>query len=415
MEQFFKTYGDYFHDLPKAEVAEERQGGRIVNEQVVFSQDLKPVTAEHLVVPYSWESLSSVLTRVARKMGYRRPEWVLRSLSEEPKAPSFPKDITLLGPGDASRWLGNRLHLDEEILYQLTIHRFAAVLQASSRSEEWSLTLSPSSPSRQLLLTQATIRHYCTPIGTTQLCPVCLDEESYEPLYWRLRYVFLCRRHRIFLVDRCPVCHYLIPLFRRPKGTLCPYCLEGDYRAAQRVPSFPNTLLSEGQELILHALGIDDLNGGEVSHPLRESPMMQLERWQYFHLLDSFGVLIPSLLSSDMLRAFTNHAAIQQDLFSVHQTGKSQVAKQVILFSAIFAAWPHSMYALRERVAFIIQSRLGSDVTLKESIQHDHRPDEGVFSPFLQELETLIAEMQMLSHKQREETFSRPSVRMTDA
>jgi TniQ len=205
MRPFFDTYKEYFHGLLKAEVVQERQGGRIVNEQVVLLRDLQPVTAEHVVAPYPWESLSSVLTRVARKMGYRRPEWILRPSREEPRAPSFPADITLLEPGDASRWLGQRLR------------------------------------------------------------------------------VLLCPRHRLFLIDRCPVCHQLIPLFRRPKGTVCPYCLEGDYRAARRVPSFANTLLSQGQALLLHFLGIDDLNRGEISSLLRGSPMTQLEHWQYFH------------------------------------------------------------------------------------------------------------------------------------
>lgn len=199
---------------------EERQGGRIVNEQVVLMRDLRPMTAEHVVAPYPWESLSSVLTRMAHKMGYRRPEWVLRSSREEPSAPSFPADVTLLEPGDATRWLGRRLRLDEEVLYQLTLHRFATALQAPSGPEKRRPTFSPSGTDGQFLLTQATAWRHCTPIGTTQLCPAYLDEEkSYEPLYWKLRYVLLCPRHRLFLIDRCPVCHQLIPLFRRPMGS----------------------------------------------------------------------------------------------------------------------------------------------------------------------------------------------------
>ena len=388
MKSFFKTYGDYFHDLPKAEVAEEWQGGEFVNEKVVLSRDLKSLTAEHIIAPYPWESLSSVLTRVARKMGYRRPEWVLHSSKEEPKAPSFPADITLLEPCDASRWLGSRLHLDEEVLYQLTIHRFAAAFQAPpSRLEEQGPTLSHYSLNRQFLLAQATIRRYCTPEGTT-LCPACLDEEeNYELLCWRLRYVFLCRRHQALLIDRCPVCHYLIPLFRRPEGTLCPYCLEGDYRAARRVPSFANTLLSQGQAVLLHFLGVDALNWGEVSSLLRGSPMMQLEHWQYFHLLDRFGTLIPSLLSSDMLRAFTNHMDIQQELSYSRQTGKSQVARQIILSSVVFAAWPQSLRALLDRATSVMQARQSPDFVLEEVIQRGHGSDGGVFSTFQHELE----------------------------
>jgi hypothetical protein len=138
---------------------------------------------------------------------------------------------------------------------------------------------------------------------------------------------------------------------------------------------------------------------------------MQLEHWQYFHLLDRFGVLVPSLLSSEMLRALTNHSDIQQELSYVHQVGMSQVAKQVILFSAVYAAWPQSLHALREKVAFITRLRQGLEVTLEEAIQHDQRSDEGVFSPFLQELGTLIAAVQTLSHKRREEDVKYPHLR----
>src|SRR5258708_1706334 len=117
--------------------------------------------------------------------------------------------------GDASLWLGRRLHLDETALYQLTLHRFAAALQAPEIRRS---TPSASALKGQFLLTQVTASRYCSPTGTTQLCPACLDEEeSYEPLYWKLRYVIVCPRHRLFLIDRCPVCHQLIPLFRRPK------------------------------------------------------------------------------------------------------------------------------------------------------------------------------------------------------
>jgi hypothetical protein len=267
----------------------------------------------------------------------------------------------------------------------------------------------------QFLLTQATAWRHCTPIGTTQLCPACLDEEkSYEPLYWKLRYVLLCPRHRLFLIDRCPVCHQLIPLFRRPKGTVCPYCLEGDYRAARRVPSFANTLLSQGQALLLHFLGVDDLNWGEVSSLLRGSPMMQLEHWQYFHLLDRFGTLIPSLLSSDILRAFTNHMDIQQELSYSRQTGKSHVARQIILSSIVFAAWPQSLCALLDRATSVMRSWQSPDFVLEEVIQPGQGSDGEVFSTFQQELEALIAAMQTLSHRRREEAFSRPHVNTAD-
>jgi hypothetical protein len=406
MEPFFKTYGEYFHDLLKAEIAQSWQGGRFANEHVVITGDLKPVTADYTVAPHTWESLPSVLTRIARKMGYRRPEWVLRSTKEEPDPPSFPIDISLLEPGDASRWLGNRLRLNEEEMYHLTFHRFAAVLQGPPVSGEQRPEGEPSGLHRQFLLTHATVQRFCTPMGTTQICPACQDEgEGYELLYWRMRYVLFCPRHQLFLINRCPACHTLIPVFRRVNGTACAYCREGDYRAARRVPSFPNTLLSQGQELILHSLAIDALNGGEALPSLKASPLMQLEHWQIFSLLDRFGALVPLLLSSDILRAFTNHVDIQDELAYAHQTGNSRLAKQVILFAAVFATWPQSLHDLLERAVFTTQSWQDVDVALVEPIRDHQRSDGGAFSLFLQELGTLTTVAQRLSHKRREEAF----------
>ncbi len=209
MRQFFGTYMEYFDRLPAAEVVVQRQ-----NEPLVLSWHLQPVTAEHAVEPRPWESLSSVLRRVARKVGYMRPELLVHS-EEGPPAWSFPKDITLLQHGNESRWLARQLHLDEEILYRLTLHRFATALEPPLSTQYRSET-DPFGLRERPLLSHETVRHFCVPPATIQLCPACLEEEEcYEPLYWKIRYALLCPRHRIFFTDRCPHCRRLIPPVER--------------------------------------------------------------------------------------------------------------------------------------------------------------------------------------------------------
>jgi len=320
MRQFFGTYTEYFDRFPAAEVVVQRQ-----NEPLVLSWHLQPVTAEHAVEPKPWESLSSVLRRVARKVGYMRPE-LLMHLEEGPPAWFFPKDITLLELGDATRWLARQLHLDEETLYRLTLHRFATVLEPPLSSRKRSET-NPFGLRERPLLSQETVGRFCVPPATIQLCPACLEEEGcYEPLYWKMRYVVVCPWHRIFLIDRCPSCRRLIPHLLYPEDTLCVHCRREDYRAAPRVSLPTHSFLYAGQALILHFLGIDDSSRGEVLPLFAGSPIRQIEPWQYFHLLDRFGMLVPSPLSSNMLRAFRNELDIQQELSWSRLRGKSQVA-----------------------------------------------------------------------------------------
>jgi hypothetical protein len=61
MRLFFGAYTECLERLLPAELVEQRQ-----SEPPVLSWHLKPVTKEHAVEPHSWESLSSVLRRVAR-------------------------------------------------------------------------------------------------------------------------------------------------------------------------------------------------------------------------------------------------------------------------------------------------------------------------------------------------------------
>src|SRR5947207_3250189 len=80
------------------------------------------------VVPRPWEDIASFLSRSASVMGYPDPRWLLHpqevqwwGITESYLAYLSRKDDYLI--------LGSLLKLNEEALYQMTIHRFASVLQ----------------------------------------------------------------------------------------------------------------------------------------------------------------------------------------------------------------------------------------------------------------------------------------------
>ncbi|MEK4825761.1 TniQ family protein [Niallia sp. FSL W8-0951] len=41
---------------------------------------------------------------------------------------------------------------------------------------------------------------------TTKVCPVCLKEEPIHRLDWSFTYSFICRKHKLFLIDKCMYC-----------------------------------------------------------------------------------------------------------------------------------------------------------------------------------------------------------------
>ena len=97
---------------------------------------------------------------------------------------------------------------------------------------------------------------------------------------------------------------------------------------------------------------------------------------------------------------------IQDELSYAHQIGNSYLAKQVLLFAAVFATWPQSLHDLLERVVFTTRSWQDVDVALGEPILDHQSADGGAFSLFLQELRTLTLVLQRLSHKRREGAFN---------
>src|SRR5215472_12116025 len=114
--------------------------------------------------PCPWEDLSSLLCRVARKMGYPDPRWILR-----PQGSSYginASDLPLLSKQRDFQLLQELLLLDENALFSLTAHIFAPVLDYFARPEH-------NGPSR---LRPQHFASYFLEYPRTRVCPQCLAE-----------------------------------------------------------------------------------------------------------------------------------------------------------------------------------------------------------------------------------------------
>src|SRR6266571_2958944 len=179
-------------------------------EQVVQEDASNAAPLPQRVIPLPWEDLPSLISRVARKMGYERPEWILR-----PEALSHsiaPSTLPLLRRRADYQLLKRLLLLEEEQLFSLTLHRF------THRFEALPCPPPQTNPDFLASIERTLPRHvqFFRSEPETQVCPLCLDNpDGYDRLYWRCSYVLLCARHRIYLVDHCPACRAPIPGLRR--------------------------------------------------------------------------------------------------------------------------------------------------------------------------------------------------------
>ena len=182
------------------------------------------------------------------------------------------------------------LLLDERTIHALTFHRFAPRFQSpgppTASPALWSVIERP-------LLSKEPITRHFLPALTTKVCPACLEQDGYERLYWNIRWVLICPHHHLFLVDRCPDCHWLIPAIRRAALSECPYCGRGDYRAVKQVTVAQDSLLSMSQLMVLHELGVDVQRSQNVPPLFQNTPLALLHPWEYFDVLYYFGSRLP--------------------------------------------------------------------------------------------------------------------------
>jgi TniQ len=330
LQSFFDTFGAFFARLPPAEKAESSS-----REVLIVSIEQEKVSADEYTPPYPWESLTSVLMRIAGQKKYARLEWLLSSVGISDIFQLLREDLLLLRWKDDYDMFAQQFSLNRQALYTLTLHRFAPLLQ-------------PPEPTGRPLLSEKTAARYCMPQGTTKVCPVCLAEEpeAYERLYWNLRDVLICPRHLVFLIDRCPNCNCLIPTQVRSSITDCPYCHSGDYRAAVPASLAQDSLLYKSQQMLLRFLGVEELSNREISQPFHGSPLAGMSPWQYFDLLDHFRVVAPYLRPERALSAFCRSIRFPEEPVACLQRAQKQLAVQLSLFHALFVSWPGQVFTI---------------------------------------------------------------------
>ena len=310
-------------------------------------------------VPRHWEDLTSVVSHTARKMGYENPTWVL-----QPESVPYtinPAKLPLLCHSADYLLLQRLLLLQEEQLYELTLHRFAPRLAQhppllSVRSQEnW-----PALARMGLPVDASRLFFLCG--RETRVCPSCLEEpDGYDRLYWRCTLILFCSRHRVFLVPQCPDCHAPIPALRL-SPTQCPVCKQGTYRGTL-LPLLPEDgWLEATQAVLLRHLGIDDPQEGGHAMKTGGTALEDLPPWDYFWLLGQCFSFV-----STLSRQFAREEVVQfflrmlpfgsmiTRLSSLFHLTPSAAFLSPLLAHYLSGAWPLHFLAFQERLEHFLQ------------------------------------------------------------
>jgi len=332
---------------------------REVNAGVFLERELQPVRQEYEAVPCPWEDITSLLLRVARRLGLSDAQRLLKSDQSGERPIDFDARLPVLHTSQGYAALGRLLHLPETMLYSLTLHRFAPALLPPSDAKE---------SAQRRLLSRESVEHFFLPLLTSKVCPLCFQEqEVYARVYWRLKLILSCPRHRCLLFDACPSCHAPIPTLRS-SFTTCPYCKKNDrYRLAKPVFFPTEGLLFAGEVFLMHTLGIEDGADSRGISLFQASPLLSFEPWLYFQLLERFGEVCRYLLPEQLRLAFCQHLVSDDTPFSLASAPKATRARaqQLVLFHALFAYWPRHWSAVLTTLQRVARELVG-----------DYCPDE---------------------------------------
>ncbi len=384
--------------------AEEREQGR-------QHQLLGVLPLPRRVSPRPSEDLASVIVRTAHAMGYSEPGWILRP--EKVAHVVAPGELALLRRRLDYELLMRLLDIDEATLYRLTLHRFAMCYEFP----DWAL-ISPEPPRRKVysrelpllhrladyqvieralglgeaelhhmtlhcfaarlqspergarapssypagesidrpLLSRSTVRRLDISLRSTKICPGCLDEApAYDRLFWRLRSVILCPYHALLLLDRCLYCSAPIPGLRRSPGR-CPYCRR-EYLQAPRALIAPTSWLYEDQTLLLHQLTAENANGWTGSPAFAGSPVLRIEPWHYFALLERFENFLQPRLAGSIVMQTLKKLAWVDDQSASESPVIQKVALQIALFHYLLASWPENLLAALDRTHTLLKGQ----------------------------------------------------------
>lgn len=289
--------------------------------------------------PYLWEDLSSLLSRVARKMGYPDLRWILRP-QESPYGINA-SDLPLLTEQRDFLLLQQLLLLNEATLSSLTAHIFAHVLDYFAKPEN-------NSTSR---LRPQYFASYFLEYPRTRICPQCLAESpTYDRIFWRMRHIFFCPFHRTRLRDFCPRCSRTISALRL-EPFRCPSCQQGDYREPVEAPIAQNHLLYVGTVLFLHTLGItlpeDSIPWQQVC-PLfpRQASTTTISLLR--HVTETFT---ESFTLEELLTLLVDLSALSPDDISIYpEIFTTSDTAAFFLFHAFLFQWPTQFSRLLDQL-----------------------------------------------------------------
>jgi hypothetical protein len=308
------------------------------------------------VQPLRWEDLHSFLSRTAKRMHYEKVTWLFQPEMGQPYSYIPPSEISLLTEQSTYAFFSRLLLIDEEALYQMTLHRFASVFQ---QLDFFPVLKSPwkteqyiqkgntpyRSPINRPRLEKGALRSFFLPNLTTQICPLCLEESAaYDRLYWKVRYLLTCHKHAIPLQRQCSACQKPIPSTRLC-ATTCPFCKSAYRSSSSHIQPLPKeaSCLLRGDLLTLQALGV-------IQNPISPSfPYNDLRGAlpvpQYFALLRAICISLHPLQVSDY-RTFLPPALY--DELSQRQMIRERdhvPPLQVAATHWIFEDWPTHFFA----------------------------------------------------------------------
>jgi TniQ len=307
--------------------------------------------------PLPWEGLPSLLTRIAHRMGYEDPRWIVSP--EQLSSPLRLSDLSALAKRADYDFLEQLLLLDEETLYHLTPHRFTpslSMLEQQSRHFEADCVPRP-------LLSPALLRKFFLPASSTKVCPLCLSEkEPYDRLHWKCRVVSSCPEHNVLLLDRCPACAAPIASMRASLPR-CPRCDRADFRTCATPSLRQAEALSRGNAFLLQVLGVERSQHGihGIHRDEVDSPIADLRPHQYFKLFEGFRYLLNQTLPRDLLATINGEMdALPPELFALSlKTGAEHILLHTALFYKIFDHWPDAFYAFLDLFHALLRKTYG--------------------------------------------------------
>jgi hypothetical protein len=112
----------------------------------------------------------------------------------------------------------------------------------------------------------------------------------------------------------------------------------------------PSSWLYEGQTLLLHLLTTGIVEGWTGSPRFVESPILRIEPWHYFTLLERFENLLQPRLTQSIVVQALKELAWDDDQIISESPGIRDVAIQMALFHYLLAHWPQNLLAMIDRV-----------------------------------------------------------------